>query len=97
MFPVQERKRVGAHNWFKVYSVHQLPGGEKILIKNAVHGSENGLSTAAAKEDLFNILRESHLATGHGKELVMYKHVSRRYFNVTRGMCNMFSLECASR
>ena len=96
MFPLQERKSVGAHNWFKVYSVHQLPGGEKILVRSADHGSENGPSAAAPKEDLFNILRESHLATGHGKELAMYKHVSRRYCNITREMCNMFSLECTT-
>jgi len=52
-------------------------------------------SQAAVKEDVFNILREAHLATGHGKELVMYMTVSRAYFNVSRVIFAILCNECA--
>ncbi len=74
-----------------------LPGGEKVLLRTE-HYSHPTLkySRAAVKEDIFNVLREAHLATGHGKELVMYRGVSRDYFNVSRVICAMFCNECAT-
>jgi hypothetical protein len=77
--------------------VETLPGGEKVLLKT--ENFDNPVfkySQAAVKEDVFNILREAHLATGHGKELVMYKNVSRDYFNVSRVSFAIFYNECAT-
>jgi hypothetical protein len=86
----------GAHNWNKVYSVQQLPGGQKVLVKNNVTENEDNFPIAAAIEDLFSILREAHIATGHGKELALFKNVSRRYFNVSRQMCYYFANDCST-
>ena len=51
---------------------------------------------AAPKEELFQILREAHLATGHGKDLVMHKNVARNYVNISRVMCSLYCAECAT-
>jgi hypothetical protein len=73
-----------------------LPGGQKVLVKNNATGNEENCTIAAATEDLFSILREAHVATGHGKELATFKHVSRRYFNVSRQMCLFFANDCST-
>ena len=96
VFISQERRKEGAHNWARVYSVVELPGGEKVLTKNQAHGSNSESAIAAAKEDFFNILREGHLATGHGKEHVLFRHLSRRFFNITREMCSIFANDCTT-
>ena len=74
-----------------------LPGGEKVLLKIENYNNPSLKNAqAAAKEDVFSILREAHLATGHGKELVMYKNISRCYFNISRVICGIFCNECAT-
>ena len=54
------------------------------------------LAQAAEKEEYFNILREVHLSTWHGKELAMYKKVYKSYFNISRIICGIFCNECAT-
>ncbi len=94
----QERKHIGAHNRDKSNHVHVLLGGEQVLLKNGNEKNEKGseMAQAVPLEDLFNVLREGHVATGHGKEVVLYRHVTRRYFNITREMCAMFANDCAT-
>ncbi len=67
-----------------------------MLIKNQGQSTENEYAIATPMEDLFNILREGHLATGHGKELVLYNNISRCYFNVTREIRNMLANDYAT-
>jgi hypothetical protein len=79
------------------YYVETLPGGEKVLLKTDNYNNPTLKNAQAAeKEDVFNILREVHLATGHGKEMVMYINVSRAYFNVSRLNRVIFCNECAT-
>ena len=54
------------------------------------------LQTAVAMEDLFAVLREAHIGTGHGKTLAMYKKLQARHFNISREMCEVFKNECAT-
>jgi hypothetical protein len=72
-------------------------GGDKILLKTDNYNNPTlELAQAVEKEDFFFILREVHLSTGHGKELVMFKNVSKSYFNISRIVCGIFCNECAT-
>jgi hypothetical protein len=66
-------------------------------VKNApINDGEESLISTATQEDLFGILREGHVANGHGKEFVLYKRLSRRYFNISREMCMKCVNDCVT-
>ncbi len=71
-----------------------LPGGEKVLINNQNEGTTYESTIAAPMEDFFPILREGHFAKWHEKEHVLFRHISRRFFNITREMCAIFANYC---
>ncbi len=60
-------KKGGAHNWNRVYSILKLPSGDKVLTRNQDYGAVYESAIAVPMEEFFSILREGHLATGHGK------------------------------
>ena len=94
---LQEKKTSGGYRWNRSYYVDTLLGGEQILLKTENYNNPVlKLARAAEKEEIFTILREAHLATGHGKELVMYRNVSLSYFNISRVICAMFCNQCAT-
>ena len=58
--------------------MHEGHGGEKVLLKKAKHHNDDNIQVAAAMEDLFHIIHEVHLSIGHGKELALYRYVTRQ-------------------
>jgi len=94
---LQEKKSSGGYRWNRRYYVDELPGGDKILLKTENYNNPTlKMAQAAQKGEIFNILRDVHLSTGHGKELVIFKNVSKSYFNISRIVCGIFCDECAT-
>eukprot|EP00951_Prasinocladus_malaysianus_P014573 scaffold111087_cov31-Prasinocladus_malaysianus.AAC.1 len=103
-------KAMGAHNWSQAYAVHTQHGGNMVLLRRKDvdrvlqdlpnEGAEQGralgeLPVFVASEDLFQVLRDAHVSTGHGKRDKMYKKIKERYANISRDMCDTFHKSCS--
>ncbi|XP_067125304.1 KRAB-A domain-containing protein 2-like [Centruroides vittatus] len=76
------KKKLAVHyRHIKRYDILNVGGEEKLI---APMKEENGeISYYICYDDLFNILKETHVAVGHGGRTRMLKECNRKYKNVT--------------
>lgn len=104
----KERLASGAHNKRKRWAVHVRLGGHKTLVLaedmvgQVGEGGDNTsddqpppvLRSAVANEDLFGVLRDAHIQTGHAKGEKMWMRLKKTYNNISRELCNEFPKTC---
>lgn len=88
-----EAKKIPRTYWLmKHYDVLTVQGADRLIVPITRQGE--GVRYYVHDEELFSVLREAHLAIGHGGRDRMKKHVQRKYVNVTRAEIRLFLQLC---
>jgi hypothetical protein len=88
----KKKKSVRDYRRAAKYDVISVQGTEKLI--KATHGEQAGIRYYVYKEELFDILHNTHLSMGHGGQTRMLTELKRRYGNVTREVIVLYLTLC---
>ncbi|KAI5280775.1 KRAB-A domain-containing protein 2 [Manis pentadactyla] len=74
------------------YDVISVQGTEKLI--EATHGERDRIRYYVHKEELFDILHDTHLSIGHGGRTRMLKELQGKYGNVTKEVIVLYLTLC---
>lgn len=74
------------------YDILVIGGIEKLIVP--MKKSKFGVVFYVEKDELFDILYNTHLAVGHGGRDRMVKELNKNYKNITRGQIKLFLESC---
>lgn len=74
------------------YDVISVQGTEKLI--EATHGERDRVRYYVHKEELFDILHDTHLSIGHGGRTRMLKELQGKYGNVTKEVIVLYLTLC---
>nr|XP_012312992.1 KRAB-A domain-containing protein 2 [Aotus nancymaae] len=74
------------------YDVISVQGTEKLI--EATHGERDRIRYYVHKEELFDILHDTHLRIGHGGRTRMLKELQGKYGNVTKEVIALYLTLC---
>ncbi|XP_036623150.1 KRAB-A domain-containing protein 2 [Trichosurus vulpecula] len=74
------------------YDVITIHGTEKLI--EAAHGQQDRIRYYVHKEELFDILHDTHLSIGHGGRTRMLKELQGKYGNVTKEVIVLYLSLC---
>ncbi|XP_036693325.1 KRAB-A domain-containing protein 2 isoform X2 [Balaenoptera musculus] len=74
------------------YDVISVQGTEKLI--EATHGEQDRIRYYVHKEELFDILHDTHLSIGHGGRTRMLKELQGKYGNVTKEVIVLYLTLC---
>ena len=90
----RRKKEARDYSLSKRYDVMQISNIDK-LIYPVVEGNTT-IRYYATKEEIFDILNEAHIDTGHGGRNRMYKEVQKKYKNITQEHMSLYLSICTS-
>ena len=90
----RRKKEARDYSLSKRYDVMQISNIEK-LIYPVVEGTTT-IRYYVTKEEIFDILNEAHIDTGHGGRNSMYKEVQKKYENITQEHISLYLSICTS-
>jgi len=75
------------------YEVLQCGDVEKLIKKRTA--PEDPPVYYVCIEDMYDIIKRAHMATGHGGRDRMYKHLGTKYVNITKDAVELFKSYCS--
>ena len=90
----RRKKQARDYSLSKQYNVMQISNINKIIYP-VVEGNTT-IRYYVTKEEIFDILNEAHINTGHGGRNRMYKEVLKKYKSITQEHISLYLSICTS-
>ena len=90
VFKQKENKQPGDYNFLKRYDVVTIGNVDKLVLA----GSHSSLKFFVCLEELYDVIRDAHVACGHGGEKRTEKELDKTYANITREQIKLFLARC---